>query len=173
MWEARPAANAGCKPAQRPKLRPEVGPPTTAAKPNPTRKAHRLTLWEARPAANAGRRPAKTTSFAPRSGLPPQRQNPTPHVKHTALPHVGGAPRGECRMQACPKGQSFAPASGLSQQRQKTTPTREHTAFPCGRRAPAANAGCKPASTTRRRTKSGLPQRSSLYRVRIPPGSRT
>ena len=126
---------------KRPKLRPEVGPPTTAAKPNPTRKAHRLTLWEARPAANAGRRPAQKAKASPRGrGLPPQRQN-HPTREHTALPCGRRAPR-RCRPQACPKGQSFAPRSGLPQ-KPNPNPTAHRSI--CRRRAPAANAGCKPA----------------------------
>ena len=66
LWEPRPAANAGALPAQKQKLRPEVGPPTEEPK------APLAPLF-------CGRRDPRrmrmfcqliSKSFAPRSGLP-------------------------------------------------------------------------------------------------------
>ncbi len=117
------------------------------------------TLWEARPAANAATGLPEPQSFAPRSGLP-QKSTTDGHAAKPkpSLNPVGGAPRGECRPQACHPSK-LRPEAGPPTKKHRRRAYRKTQTLtkPRGRRAPAANAGHRPARTPKLRPEVGPP----------------
>ena len=70
LWEARPAANAACRPAHAKSFAQGSGLPRSSPCVAPPNAAGTLFLWEARPAANAAFWPAQSQKLRPGVGAP-------------------------------------------------------------------------------------------------------
>ena len=145
LWEARPAANAGHRPARTPKLRPEVGPPTKstadghAAKPKPS-----LNLVGGAPRGECRPQACQPSKLRPEVGPPTKKHRRRATCKTQTLTQpAGGKPRGERRPQACHDPQSFAPRSGLPQESTSDGHTAKPLTQPRGRRAPRRTQACR------------------------------
>ena len=183
LWEARPAANASLRPAQKQK----ASPRGRGSYKKPRRAPSRL-LWEPRPAANASSQPAQKQKLRPEGGAPtrshsahraafcgsrdprltracgplkskklrPEGGAPTKKAKaRTEPPFVGAATRGEWGLAARSKSKSFAPRAGLLQRKPKRAPS----AF-CGSRDPRRMRACSPLKKQKLRPEGGAPTRS-------------
>ncbi len=172
MWEARPAANTACRPAQNQKLRPEGGAPTKAAG------AWRHVMQVAR--FSCGGRdprriqlagPLKTRSFAPRAGLP--RKQPVRGATlcrwHAFL--VGGATRGEYSLPARSKPEASPRGRGSHESSPCVAPLYAGGTRFLWEARPAANAAFWPAQSQKLRPEDGAPTKAAhAWRRYVQPG---
>ncbi len=86
LWEARPAANAACRPAHAKSFAQGSGLPRSSPCVAPPDAAGTLFLWEARPAANTACRPAQSQKLRPGDGAPTKAARAWRHYVQPGLP---------------------------------------------------------------------------------------
>ena len=144
LWEPRPAANGGLRPAQKAK----ASPRGRGSYRKPRRAPSRL-LWEPRPAAKAGSRPAQKQKLRPEGGAPTRSRG-----AHRAAFCGSRDPR---RMRATAGSKAKASPRGRASYKKATARTERLLWEP----RPAANASLQPAQKQSFAPRAGLLQEAT------------